>query len=83
MLGAQTISTLTKDPFKDAKDGVWGYAPRMNATQSKQSHYGPKKLACQGTKRETHIKQEESSKSLASFTISFKALMTCWESLSN
>ena len=72
MLGAQTISTLTKDPFRDGKDG--GYAPRMNATQ----HYGPKKLACQGTKHETHTKQEESSKSLASFTVSFKALMSCW-----
>ena len=45
--------------------------------------YGPKKLACQGTKHETYTKQEESSKSIAYFTISFKALMTCWELLSN
>ena len=60
-----------------------GVRPRMNAMQPKQSHYGPKELACQGTKHETHTKQEESSKSLAYFTISFKALMTCWELLSN
>ena len=44
-----------------------GVRPRMNAMQPKQSHYGPKELACQGTKHETHTKQEESSKSLASF----------------
>ena len=41
---------------------------------------GQKKLACRGTKHETHTKQEESNKNLASFTISLKALMIFWES---
>ena len=46
----QTISTLTKDPFRYSRDCTL---------------LAKKKLSCQVTKHETHTKQEESSKNLA------------------